>query len=221
MESIIRFDNVYKSYTTKYQKINVLEDFNLKIPNGEFVVIAGPSGSGKTTILNLIAGFIRPDEGRIIVDGLDIVRLNEEQICEYRNKNIGFVFQFFNLIHSFNAEENIKVPMLIAEKNKNDINQRISELLEQVGMSHRRKHYPWELSGGEQQRIAIARALANKPKIILADEPTGNLDKNSSSSILDLLADIHKKGHTIVVVSHDSKVMERATILYDIDKLLE
>lgn len=165
MESIIQFREVTKSYNTKYQRVDLLEKFDMEIGEGEFAVILGPSGSGKSTILNLIAGFIKPDCGGIFVDGHDISKFNEQQVCRYRSHHIGFVFQFFNLNHSFNAKDNIQVPMLLEGVEKNKRHKRVSELLEKVGIAHRKNHYPWEMSGGEQQRVAIARALVNSPNI--------------------------------------------------------
>lgn len=220
MKSIIQFREVSKAYSTKYQRIDVLDSFNMEIERGEFAVIIGPSGSGKSTILNLIAGFIRPDSGGIFVNGQDISKFNEFEICRYRIQQIGFVFQFFNLIHSLNAEDNIQVPMLLEGVEKNKRQKRVNDLLGKIGIAHRKKHYPWEMSGGEQQRVAIARALVNSPNIILADEPTGNLDKKTSESILDVLTKINKEGKTVVVITHDTKVVNRATKVYDIESLL-
>jgi len=221
MEISIQLSQVTKSFKTKYQRVDLFKGLNLDIQKGEFVVILGPSGSGKTTLLYLMAGFIKPDSGSIVVDGQEIAKLNENEICRYRNQKIGFIFQFFNLIHSFNAKDNVLVPLLLAGVDKHKAEQRANELLEQVGMSHRKNHYPWELSGGEQQRVAIARALANSPSIILADEPTGNLDQKTGETILELLSDIHhKEGKTIVVATHDMKIMKRATRIYDMETLI-
>lgn len=219
MEPLVQFDQVTMAYTTKFQRIDLFTCLDLTIHKEELAVVLGPSGSGKTTFLNLIAGFVKPVSGSIYVKGKDIARFGEAEVCRYRNRHLGFVFQFFNLIHQFNAADNVLVPLLLAGEGKTKAEQRVSQLLEQVGMTHRRKHYPWELSGGEQQRVAIARALANSPDIILADEPTGNLDKKTGSTILDLLSEIHKEGKTIIVVTHDARIVNQATRVYDMEAL--
>lgn len=219
MKEIITFDRVSMSYQTKYQRVDLFNNLSLSFEQGEFAVILGPSGSGKTTLLNLIAGFVKPNSGEILVNGQDIAKLSEMEVCRYRNAHLGFIFQFFNLIYSLNAEENVLVPLLLSGVNKNEAEQRASELLERVGMLQRKRHYPSELSGGEQQRVAIARALANSPEIILADEPTGNLDKKTGETILELLCEIHQEGKTLIVVTHDTRIAKLATRVYDMEKL--
>ena len=220
-EKIITFNQVNMSYQTKYQRIPLLNNLNLSFEKGEFAVILGPSGTGKTTLLNLIAGFLKFESGEILVNGKDISKLNETEICNFRNKHLGFIFQFYNLIHSLNTEQNILAPLLISGLDKSRAECRVNELLEKFGMMHRRFHHPMELSGGEQQRVAIARALANHPDIILADEPTGNLDKKNGHIILDMLSEINKEGKTIIIVTHDMNLVDRATKVYRMDDLLK
>src|SRR5690606_24736221 len=193
---------------------------NLSIKVGNFTVIFGPSGSGKTTLLHLIAGFVKPLSGAIFVNSKDISKFNDQEICQYRNKNIGFVFQFFNLLHSFNVEDNVLVPLLIDGKSKNP-HEKVATLLERVGMNHRSKHLPRELSGGEQQRVAIARALANDPDILLADEPTGNLDEKTGDKILEILSELHQEGKNVIVVSHDKRLLNYATNVIEMKDILK
>ncbi len=216
MKNIVVFENVNMSYQTQLERVDILQDFNLAIAEGEMTAIVGPSGSGKTTILNLIAGFIKPNSGEIVFRGNNVSKLGEKDICNFRNKHLGYIFQFFNLIPTFNAEENIMVPLLLANLNKRDAMQRVEKLLNDVGLSHRRHHYPEQLSGGEQQRIAIARALSNSPDIILADEPTGNLDRKTGENIWSLLEDIRNQGKTIIVSTHDANVTRIADKVYDL-----
>jgi putative ABC transport system ATP-binding protein len=177
----------------------------LTIGNGEFFAIVGPSGSGKSTLLGLIAGLDAPTSGSVVIDGVDITKLDEDGLARLRGEKIGFVFQFFHLIPSLTAFENVAVPMEIA--GASDVRARASALLDEVGLAERSHHYPSQLSGGEQQRVALARALANNPPIVLADEPTGNLDTATGHNILELLRNIHKaRGTTIVLVTHDAEL---------------
>lgn len=219
MNDIVNFRNVTFSYQTKYQRVDLFNKLNLTLKNGEFTVIYGASGSGKTTLLHLIAGFIKPQSGEIFVKGKDISKLSDREICQYRNKSIGYVFQFFNLLHSFNVEDNVMVPLLI-DSNSNNPSAKVSELLERVNMNHRSKHMPRELSGGEQQRVAIARALANDPDILLADEPTGNLDEKTGDNILALLSELHHEGKALIVVSHDKRLSKYATNVIEMKDIL-
>ena len=219
MKNIIEFKDVNFSYQTKYQRVDIFDSLNLSIKVGNFTVIFGPSGSGKTTLLHLIAGFVKPLSGAIFVNSKDISKFNDQEICQYRNKNIGFVFQFFNLLHSFNVEDNVLVPLLIDGKSKNP-HEKVATLLERVGMNHRSKHLPRELSGGEQQRVAIARALANDPDILLADEPTGNLDEKTGDKILEILSELHQEGQNVIVVSHDKRLLNYATNVIEMKDIL-
>src|SRR2546422_1935109 len=184
------------------EPLTILHPLTLDIVRGEFLAVVGPSGSGKSTLLGLIAGLDAPTSGHVTIDGVDITELGEDALARLRGEKIGFVFQFFHLIPSLTAYENVAVPMEIA--GVADARQRAASLLEEVGLTGRAHHYPSQLSGGEQQRVALARALANDPPIVLADEPTGNLDSSNGRHILELLRDIHKtRGTTIILVTHD------------------
>jgi putative ABC transport system ATP-binding protein len=199
---MIQLREVSKTVTSGSQPLTILHPLTVEIPRGQFVAIVGPSGSGKSTLLGLIAGLDAPTSGQVIIDGVDITRLDEDALAKLRGEKIGFVFQFFHLIPSLTAYENVSVPMEIA--NAPDARPRARALLEEVGLTERAHHYPSQLSGGEQQRVALARALANDPPILLADEPTGNLDSSNGRHILELLRDIHRtRGTTIVLVTHD------------------
>lgn len=220
MRAMVNFQNICLSYNTKHQRVDLLNDVNLTINEGEFVVIFGPSGSGKTTLLNLIAGFVKPSAGEVKIEEQNIATYNEKEICMYRNVKIGYIFQFFNLLQNFTSEENVSVPLVLSGLPKGDVNRKVHQLLEKVQVAHRKKHYPAEMSGGEQQRVAIARALANNPSIILADEPTGNLDEKTGETILNLLSDIHKEGKTLVVVTHDRRIADQATRVIEMGDLL-
>jgi putative ABC transport system ATP-binding protein len=202
---MIELREVSKTVTSGSEPLTILHPLTLQIPRGQFVAIVGPSGSGKSTLLGLIAGLDAPTSGHVLVDGVDITRLDEDALAKLRGEKIGFVFQFFHLIPSLTAHENVSVPMEIA--GAADAHPRAKTLLEEVGLTGRSHHYPSQLSGGEQQRVALARALANDPPIVLADEPTGNLDSSNGRHILELLRDIHKtRGTTIVLVTHDAEL---------------
>jgi len=202
---MIELRQVSKTVTSGSEPLTILHPLTLQIPRGQFVAIVGPSGSGKSTLLGLIAGLDAPTSGRVIVDGVDITRLDEDALAKLRGEKIGFVFQFFHLIPSLTAYENVSVPMEIA--GAADARPRARALLEEVGLTGRAHHYPSQLSGGEQQRVALARALANDPPIVLADEPTGNLDSSNGRHILELLRNIHQaRGTTIVLVTHDAEL---------------
>ncbi|OLD13953.1 MAG: ABC transporter [Acidobacteria bacterium 13_1_40CM_3_65_5] len=199
---MIELREVSKTVMSGSEPLTILHPLTLQIPRGQFVAIVGPSGSGKSTLLGLIAGLDAPTSGQVVIDGVDITSLDEDALAKLRGEKIGFVFQFFHLIPSLTAYENVSVPMEIA--NAPDARPRARALLEEVGLTGRAHHYPSQLSGGEQQRVALARALANDPPIVLADEPTGNLDSSNGRHILELLRDIHKtRGTTIILVTHD------------------
>lgn len=192
-------------------EVPALRDANFEIYEGEFVTIVGPSGSGKTTLLSLMGGLEIPSHGDVIINGESMRHLNESGRARMRRNNIGFVFQFFNLINSLSAFENVAVPLRLIGKPESEIRRRVTQLLEQVGLSHRANHLPLTLSGGEQQRVAIARALANEPKLVLADEPTGNLDTATSKEILNLICRLNReKGITFVIVTHDVSLTKYA-----------
>jgi putative ABC transport system ATP-binding protein len=202
---MIQLREVSKTVRSGDQPLTILHPLTLDIAGGQFLAVVGPSGSGKSTLLGLIAGLDAPTSGAVIIDGVDITRLDEDALARLRGEKIGFVFQFFHLIPSLTAFENVSVPMEIA--GAVDARQRARTLLEEVGLSDRAHHYPSQLSGGEQQRIALARALANAPPIVLADEPTGNLDTATGHNILELLREIHRvRGTTIILVTHDAEL---------------
>jgi putative ABC transport system ATP-binding protein len=202
---MIDLQEVSKTVTSGSEPLTILHPLTLHVPRGQFVAILGPSGSGKSTLLGLIAGLDAPTSGRVSIDGADITDLDEDSLARLRGEKIGFVFQFFHLIPSLTAYENVAVPMEIA--GAADPRTRAKALLEEVGLTGRAHHYPSQLSGGEQQRIALARALANDPPIVLADEPTGNLDSRNGRHIMELLENIHHaRGCTIVLVTHDAEL---------------
>jgi putative ABC transport system ATP-binding protein len=208
---MIRLENVSKTVTSGSQPLTILQPLTIDIPRGESVAIVGPSGSGKSTLLGLIAGLDEPTTGRISIDGVDITSLGEDALARLRGQQIGFVFQFFHLIPSLTAYENVLVPLELA--GARDATRRSHALLAEVGLSGREHHYPSQLSGGEQQRVAIARALANDPALLLADEPTGNLDSANGQHIMDLLFDVNRSRHmTLLLVTHDRDLAARARI---------
>ena len=202
---MIQLRGVSKTVQSGSHPLTILHPLDYSIPSGRFVAIVGPSGSGKSTLLGLLAGLDAPSTGEVVIDGVDITRLSEDALAKLRGEKIGFVFQFFHLVPSLTAVENIAVPMEIA--GRRDAMARARQLIADVGLADRAHHYPSQLSGGEQQRIAIARALANDPPIVLADEPTGNLDSGTGRIILDLLMNVRRKsGATLVLVTHDAEL---------------
>ncbi len=203
---MVVLENVTKIYKMGSEEIKALDDLSLEIRDGEILVVMGPSGSGKSTFLHLAGCLDRPTSGRVLIDGKDVSNLREKELARIRNKIIGFVFQQFNLLPRLTALENVELPMIYAGIPKRKRVERAKKLLEMVGLSDRMKHRPSQLSGGQQQRVAIARALANNPKIILADEPTGNLDTKSGEVVISILKDLNRKGLTIVIVTHDPDV---------------
>ena len=206
---MIELREVSKTVMSGSEPLTILHPLSLEIPHGEFVAIVGPSGSGKSTLLGLIAGLDAPSSGSVLIDSVDITRLSEDALAKLRGEKVGFVFQFFHLIPSLTAYENVAVPMEIA--GISDVRPRAERLLEEVGLTGRAHHYPSQLSGGEQQRVALARALANNPPIVLADEPTGNLDSANGRHIMELLRTIHVgRGTTIVLVTHDAELAAMA-----------
>lgn len=209
--SKIEIINGYKEYIKKKEKISVLENINVKFEKEKLYAIMGESGSGKTTLLNIIGTLDTLTQGKLLINDKEIINLKDEEKAKIRMKEIGFVFQNFYLNPNMTVEENIMQPMYInPEYNRISMEEKTEELIKMVGLESRRTHYPKELSGGEEQRVAIARALANNPEIILADEPTGNLDKNNEIKILEILKDLSKKGKCVIIVSHSNKVIEYA-----------
>ena len=202
---MIDLREVSKTVRSGTEPLTILHPLSFTIGRGQFVAVVGPSGSGKSTLLGLIAGLDAPTSGSVLIDGVDITKLDEDELARLRGEKIGFVFQFFHLIPSLTAYEHVAVPMEIA--GAVDSRRRAEQLLEEVGLTGRAHHYPTQLSGGEQQRVALARALANEPPIVLADEPTGNLDSVNGRHIMELLRSIHqKRGTTIVLVTHDAEL---------------
>ncbi|MBC7197559.1 MAG: ABC transporter ATP-binding protein, partial [Deferribacterales bacterium] len=200
---ILEAKNIYKSFKKATHVVNVLVNMSLQINKGDFTAVVGPSGSGKSTLLHILGGLDKPDSGEVLFEGKNIFSSNGF-IDKFRNENVGFIFQFHYLLNDFNALENVMFPALIKDGNKNRAKMSAEYLLEKVGLKDRMNHYPSELSGGEQQRVAIARALINEPHILLADEPTGNLDRANSDSIFEIFQKLNEDGLTILVVTHDS-----------------
>lgn len=206
---MIRLQNVTKTVRSGSDDLTILDDVSFDVPDGEFVAVTGASGSGKSTLLGLIAGLDAPSSGKVFIDDDEVTAMTEDGLARIRSEKIGFIFQSFHLIPSLTAYENILIPMEIL--GLSNVRERANELLEQVDLTNRGHHYPAELSGGEQQRIAIARAFANSPKILLADEPTGNLDSKNGQHIFDLMKDLHARNHvTLVLVTHDPALAARA-----------
>jgi putative ABC transport system ATP-binding protein len=206
---MIDLRGVSKTVPSGEGTLTILHPIDLNVASGEFLAVSGPSGSGKSTLLGLIAGLDAPSTGSIVIDGVDITTLDEDPLARLRGAKIGFVFQFFHLIPSLTALENVQVPLELTGAQSPST--RAAALLDEVGLADRRRHYPTQLSGGEQQRVAIARALANNPPILLADEPTGNLDTVTGRHVIDLLAEIHRtRGTTLILVTHDAELAARA-----------
>ena len=209
--SVIKANNVYKIYNPDTIPVHALRGVDLNIEKGEFTAIVGPSGSGKTTLLNIIGGLDRPTSGTIKVDGEDMSQLSENQLIDFRQKKIGFVFQSYNLIPVLTVEENTEFVMLLQKRPKEERNSRVAELLAAVGLDDKKGKRPSQLSGGQQQRVAVARALAPKPTFVLADEPTANLDSASASNLLDIMEKLNKEENiTFVFSTHDQRVIDRA-----------
>jgi putative ABC transport system ATP-binding protein len=209
-EYVIVAENLYKIYGRGYTKVNALNNVNVNIRYGDYISIIGPSGSGKSTFMNMIGCLDTPTSGRLLIDGTDVSKLNDNELALIRREKIGFIFQKYNLLPTLSGLENVIFPMSLAGVNPKDRITKGKKLLEMVGLSKRITHKPNEMSGGEQQRVAIARALANTPSVILADEPTGNVDSKSSSKIMDILEEINKQGNTVIVVTHDPNIASRA-----------
>jgi putative ABC transport system ATP-binding protein len=209
--ALVDVRNVRKVYRRDTQEITVLDGMSLQVPEGEFVALMGPSGSGKTTLLNLIAGIDRPTSGQVIVAGTDVAALGESALAQWRSRTVGFIFQFYNLIPVLSAVENVELPLLLTHLSRGERRERALTALKVVGLADRAQHYPRQLSGGQEQRVAIARAFVADPKLLVADEPTGDLDAKSAHEILELLATLNRDfKKTIVMVTHDPRAAERA-----------
>ena len=216
---MIRIRQLCKSYRRGDQVLTVLDDLSLDVAQGSFLALMGPSGSGKSTLLNLIAGIDRPTKGSIEIEGLDIVNLSDSQLAAWRAENVGFIFQFYNLIPVLTAYENVELPLQLTNASASERRQRVEQALAQVGLSDRMGHRPNELSGGQQQRVAIARALITSPSLIVADEPTGDLDRAAGEEVLKMLQRLNSnQGKTILMVTHDPKAASYAGAMVHLDK---
>ncbi|SAL55236.1 ABC transporter ATP-binding protein [Caballeronia humi] len=216
---LVEISHVAKSYRRGVQDVSVLTDITLDIGEGDFIALMGPSGSGKSTLLNLIAGIDRPDSGELRVAGLDITRLGEAALADWRAANIGFIFQFYNLMPVLNAFENVELPLMLTRLTRAERRERVAMVLDMVNMGDRTSHYPSELSGGQQQRVAIARALITDPRLIVADEPTGDLDRTSAAEVLSMLQRLNRElGKTIIMVTHDAHAAGAAKALVHLEK---
>jgi putative ABC transport system ATP-binding protein len=207
---VIHLENIVKNYYIGTIVVNALQSITIEIRKNEYVAIMGPSGSGKSTLMNLIGCLDTPTAGKYILNGTDVSKMPDNQLADIRNSEIGFVFQTFNLLPRYTALENVMLPMIYAGKDKTYRYERASKVLEDVGLSDRMNHKPNELSGGQRQRVAVARAMVNHPSIILADEPTGNLDSKTSIDIMNLFGEIHDKGNTLIVVTHEEEIARHA-----------
>lgn len=216
MNDLLKLENVWKTYTLGKVKVDVLRGVSLEINKGEFVVILGPSGSGKSTLLNMISCLDVPTKGKISFEGENVSSFSEDQLAVVRGKKIGFVFQQFNLLTHLTALQNVVLPTLFQGMTEKESEERGSELLESIGLEMRKHHRPGELSGGEKQRVAIARALINNPDVIVADEPTGNVDSKTGIKIMEILKELNKKGKTVIVVTHDRDLVSYANRIISI-----
>jgi len=211
-DTLVRVSGVDKVFRRGSEEIHVLGGLDLEIPRGEFLALMGPSGSGKSTLLNLVGGLDRPSEGRVEIDGLRIDKLSDRKLAGWRARHVGLVFQFYNLMPVLNAQKNVELPLLLTKLSKSERKKRAAIALDIVGLSHRAGHYPRQLSGGEQQRTGIARAIVTDPTLLLCDEPTGDLDRKSGDEILDLLQALNREqGKTIIMVTHDIHAAARAS----------
>ena len=219
MNELVHVRDVHKHFTRGSERIDVLKGVNLEIPKGDFLALMGPSGSGKTTLLNLIGGLDQPTGGAIEVNGVPVSSLSGNQLSKWRAQNIGFVFQLYNLLPVLSAEKNVELPLLLTKLSKAERKKRAGIALKVVGLAERAKHYPRQLSGGQEQRVGIARAIVTDPALLLCDEPTGDLDRKAGDEILDLLQALNRDhGKTIVMVTHDPRAAERAQRTLHLDK---
>jgi putative ABC transport system ATP-binding protein len=218
-QAIVEVKDVSKSYYRGTLEIPVLHNINLEIPEGQFLALMGPSGSGKTTLLNLVAGIDQPTGGALSVAGEDMSRLSDGDLAKWRSRNIGFIFQFYNLMPVLTAYENVELPLLLTKLSKKERRKHVEAALSIVGLGDRMKHYPRQLSGGQEQRVAIARAVVSDPTLILADEPTGDLDKISAEEIMTLMSRLNSEfSKTIIMVTHDPRAAEKASVVRHLDK---
>jgi putative ABC transport system ATP-binding protein len=208
-QSIIDTRNLYKIYQNGSEELTVLNDVSLKVSQGEFLAVLGPSGSGKSTLMNILGCLDKPSSGEYYLDELNVLEAQDDELAEIRNHKIGFVFQQFNLLPRLSALQNVSLPLLYRGMSEKDSRKKAKEILSRLGLDDRLQHHPNELSGGQQQRVAIARAMITEPHLLLADEPTGNLDSKSSQEVMKLLHELHEQDHTIVVITHDQEVARK------------
>lgn len=219
MNPVVQVEAVHKIHRRGPEEIDVLKGVDLQVPAGEFLALMGPSGSGKTTLLNIMAGIDSPTSGKVIIHGSDISQFNEDQLAAWRTRNIGYIFQAYNLVPVLTAYENVELPLLLLHLPAKRRHEQVMNALEAVGLADRRQHLPSQLSGGQEQRVAIARALAPDPPLLLGDEPTGNLDRTSAGAVLDLIALLCRElGKTFVMVTHDPKAAEAADRVLHMEK---
>ncbi|MEQ3660407.1 MAG: ABC transporter ATP-binding protein [Glaciecola sp.] len=207
---MIEIQSLKKRFQNGEEIVTAIDDVSLTIKQNEFVAIMGSSGSGKSTLMNVLGCLDTPSDGKYLLDNKDVASLSDDDLSRIRNEHIGFIFQTFHLLPKLDVIENVKLPLRYSNISAEEANERAFELIERVGLSHRKYHKPFEMSGGQRQRVAIARALINKPSVILADEPTGNLDSKTSSEIMDLLTELHQAGQTIVMVTHEDDIAQYA-----------
>jgi putative ABC transport system ATP-binding protein len=218
-QPVVQVRNVHKVYRRGAEKIDVLKGLDLEVPEGEFLALMGPSGSGKTTLLNLIGGLDRPSSGEVVVAGQNLGKASGRALARWRSRHIGFVFQFYNLLPVLTAARNIELPLLLTGLSAKKRRRHVQTALELVSLTDRARHYPRQLSGGQEQRVGIARAIVNDPTLLLCDEPTGDLDRETAGEILDLLAGLNRQhGKTVIMVTHDPQAAERAERVLHLDK---
>jgi putative ABC transport system ATP-binding protein len=218
-ETIVSIRDLNKSYRRGSQTVPVLQDISFEICSGEFLALMGPSGSGKSTLLNILAGIDKPDSGSVLIGGVDIAELSETDLALWRATNVGFIFQFYNLIPVLTAYENVELPLLLTGLSRRERRQHVETALSVVSLQDRTDHYPSQLSGGQQQRVAIARAVVTDPTILVADEPTGDLDRVSAGDVLDLISQLNREfGKTIIMVTHDPRAAEKAHLIRHLEK---
>ena len=210
MGALIHIENMKKIYNPGENEVRALDGIDLDIEKGDLVAIVGHSGSGKSTLMNMLGCLDTPTSGKYVLDGQDVASMTDNQLADVRNKEIGFIFQGFNLISNLDAVENVELPLVYRGVSKNERKQLAMEALKSVGLEDRMKHKPNEMSGGQQQRVAVARAIAAKPPIILADEPTGNLDTKSTQEIMEILKELHRSGRTVIIITHDEEIASQA-----------
>jgi len=219
MSALVEVSGIHKVYQRGAERLDVLRGLDLQVPEGEFLALMGPSGSGKTTLLNMIGGLDRPTSGHVVVGGRDLTRATARELAQWRARNVGFVFQFYNLLPVLTAARNVEVPLLLTRLSRAERTKHVAAALELVGLSDRASHYPSQLSGGQEQRVGIARAIVTDPTLLLCDEPTGDLDRETAGEILDLLAELNRRYEkTIIMVTHDPLAAERARRVLHVDK---